>query len=83
MCELQKNNILAKEIKKEYDSYIGDGVYVTTFYSVKGLEFDNVFIPFLNKEDYPDKKNWKIVKIKIDFICVFLLCQFKFLRFGG
>lgn len=56
LCELQKNNILAKEIKKEYDSCIGDGVYVTTFYSVKGLEFDNVFIPFLNKEDYPDKK---------------------------
>lgn len=54
--ELKNNDISAKEIKKENSSSIEDGVYVTTFYSVKGLEFDNVFIPFLNEGDYPDQK---------------------------
>jgi superfamily I DNA/RNA helicase len=56
LSELKKNDISAKEIKKENSSAIDDGVYVTTFYSAKGLEFDNVFIPFLNEGDYPDPK---------------------------
>lgn len=48
------NHIPANEIKKDRNSSLDDGVYVTTFYSAKGLEFDTVFIPFLNEADYPD-----------------------------
>lgn len=29
-------------------------VYITTYHSVKGLEFDNVFIPYLTEEKLPD-----------------------------
>lgn len=29
-------------------------VYLTTFHAAKGLEFDNVFIPFLNSQRIPD-----------------------------
>ena len=54
MQALFNNHIRANEIKKDRNSSLDDGVYVTTFYSVKGLEFDAVFIPFLNEEDYPD-----------------------------
>ena len=54
MNALSHNYINASEIKKDKNSSINDGVYVTTFYSVKGLEFDTVFIPFLNETDYPD-----------------------------
>lgn len=52
--ELKSNNIRGREIKKESNSSIEDGVYVTTFHSSKGLEFDTVIIPFLNEQDYPD-----------------------------
>lgn len=52
--ELKSNNIRGREIKKESNSCIEDGVYVTTFHSSKGLEFDTVIIPFLNEQDYPD-----------------------------
>ena len=30
------------------------GVYLTTFHASKGLEFENVFIPFLNRGKLPD-----------------------------
>ena len=30
------------------------GVYLSTFHSVKGLEFENVFVPFLTKGIFPD-----------------------------
>lgn len=56
LSALKRNNIPAKEIRKDNSSTIDDGVYVTTFYSVKGLEFDSVFIPFLNEGQYPDQK---------------------------
>lgn len=29
-------------------------VYLTTYHAAKGLEFDNVFIPFLTKDKFPD-----------------------------
>ena len=51
---LNSNDIFAIEIKRESSSGITDGVYVTTFYSVKGLEFDNVYIPYLNDNEFPD-----------------------------
>lgn len=42
-------------IKKEAGQTIGSsGIYLTTFHSAKGLEFDNVIIPSLSKEDFPD-----------------------------
>jgi len=56
MSELRKNGVMSYEIRKEQNSSIQDGVYVSTFHSAKGLEFDNVFIPYLNEEDYPDLK---------------------------
>ena len=56
MSELRKNGVTSYEIRKEQNSSIQDGVYVSTFHSAKGLEFDNVFIPYLNEEDYPDLK---------------------------
>lgn len=51
---LLSNRIQAMEIRKGQNCSLNDGVYVTTFYTVKGLEFDTVFIPFLNDEEYPD-----------------------------
>ncbi len=30
------------------------GVYLSTYHSVKGLEFENVFVPFLTAEIFPD-----------------------------
>lgn len=30
------------------------GVYLSTYHSVKGLEFENVFIPFLSNDTFPD-----------------------------
>ena len=54
LTALYNSGISANEIKKDKSSSIKDGVYVTTFYSAKGLEFDAVFVPFLNEEDYPD-----------------------------
>ncbi len=42
-------------IKKDTQKYIeNSGIYLTTFHSAKGLEFDNVIIPSLSKEDFPD-----------------------------
>lgn len=54
IAALYKSGVFANEIIKDRSSSIKDGVYVTTFYSAKGLEFDTVFIPFLNEKDYPD-----------------------------
>ena len=31
-------------------------VYLTTFHAAKGLEFDNVFVPFLSHDKFPDPK---------------------------
>ena len=55
IVSLNNAGITAVEIKKDNNSSLIDGIYVTTFYSVKGLEFDNVYIPFLNEEDFPDQ----------------------------
>ena len=29
-------------------------IYLTTFHAAKGLEFDNVFIPYLTEDKFPD-----------------------------
>jgi len=56
--------ISAVEIKKDHNSSISDGTYVTTFYSVKGLEFDSVYIPFLNEKDFPDQDDLEAAESK-------------------
>jgi superfamily I DNA/RNA helicase len=44
------------EINKETTGYAhAKTIYLTTFHSSKGLEFDNVFIPFLTEGIFPDK----------------------------
>ncbi|MGL5972317.1 MAG: 3'-5' exonuclease [Oscillospiraceae bacterium] len=54
---LKQIKVIAIEIKKESNKIATyDGVYVTTFHSAKGLEFDNVFIPYLGYNDFPDSE---------------------------
>lgn len=43
--EINKKNTGFAHLKK---------VYLTTFHAVKGLEFDNVFIPYLTEDKFPD-----------------------------
>jgi len=52
---LKDQKISATIIRKDNNSSLNDGIYVTTFHSVKGLEFDNVYLPFLNDEDFLDQ----------------------------
>ncbi len=55
--ELKKNGCMATEINKETPGYAHvKTVYLTTFHAAKGLEFDNVFIPFLTDNIFPDKE---------------------------
>lgn len=51
----KRKGYVATEIDKDTDGYADEKtVYLSTFHSAKGLEFDNVFIPFLEKERFPD-----------------------------
>ena len=44
-----------QEINRDTPGYNNNRtIYVSTFHSVKGLEFDYVFIPFLNKDVFPN-----------------------------
>jgi superfamily I DNA/RNA helicase len=52
---LKNKGCYATEIDKRTPGYAHiKTVYLTTFHSAKGLEFDNVFIPFLNNDKLPD-----------------------------
>lgn len=52
---LKKKGCDATEIDKDTPGYAHvKTVYLTTFHSAKGLEFDNVFIPFLTYDKLPD-----------------------------
>ena len=55
--EFKKNGYKAIEITKDTAGF-GDRkeVYVSTFHSVKGLEFYNVFIPSLSADRFPDSE---------------------------
>lgn len=45
----------ATEIDKDTPGYAHiKTVYLTTFHAAKGLEFDNVFVPFLTDDKFPD-----------------------------
>ena len=54
MCILSNNGCDATEIDKNTRGYANiKTVYLTTFHAAKGLEFDNVFIPFLSNDKFP------------------------------
>lgn len=55
MRKLQNEGCDATQIDKETPGYAHvKTVYLTTFHSAKGLEFDNVFVPFLSEDKLPD-----------------------------
>ncbi len=55
--ELKSNNIKHTIINHENTAYAGiKGIYLSTFHSAKGLEFDNVYIPMLSNNIIPDKE---------------------------
>ena len=55
MLALKNKGCDATEIDKDTPGYAHiKTVYLTTFHSAKGLEFDNVFIPFLSNDKLPD-----------------------------
>jgi superfamily I DNA/RNA helicase len=55
MRVLKNKGCRATEIDKDTPGYAHvKTVYLTTFHSAKGLEFDNVFIPFLTDDKLPD-----------------------------
>ena len=53
---LNSRAIRASAIRKDTNRSVADGIYITTFHSAKGLEFDGVYIPYLNDEDFPDSE---------------------------
>ena len=56
-CALWKKGKDHTVIKKDTKIHIENGkIYLTTFHSAKGLEFDHVFIPRLTSEKLPDLK---------------------------
>lgn len=61
--KLKYNSIIAIEIKKDIGFALENNVYVSTFHSVKGLEFENVYIPLLDDDIFPD---WEMIGKSID-----------------
>ncbi|MBD5099837.1 MAG: AAA family ATPase [Clostridiales bacterium] len=52
----------AKEIKSDkIIDYSSPGVYVTTYHSAKGLEFDYVFVPLLSSDYLPSKEKVELM----------------------
>ena len=50
------NGIRVSEIKGDMNSWNSSpSIYIGTFHSAKGLEFDIVFIPFCNNQNLPDQ----------------------------
>jgi superfamily I DNA/RNA helicase len=55
MAELKNKGHNATIIDKNTPGYANTKtVYLTTFHSAKGLEFENVFVPFLSEDKFPD-----------------------------
>ena len=56
LCQaLHEIGIKAKVIDKDHAGFANiKGVYLSTFHAAKGLEFENVFIPFISEGIYPD-----------------------------
>ncbi len=52
---LSKSGINANIIDKDHAGFANvKGVYLSTFHAAKGLEFENVFVPFISEGIYPD-----------------------------
>lgn len=52
-----RNGIIPTVINKDQAGLASaKDVYLSTFHAVKGLEFENVFIPFLSDNIFPDKE---------------------------
>lgn len=52
-----KKGIHAHIIDKDHAGFATvKGAYLSTFHAAKGLEFENVFVPFLNEGTYPDSE---------------------------
>lgn len=52
---LKKKGCEAVEINRETPGFAHfKKVYLTTYHAAKGLEFDNVFIPYLSKDKFPN-----------------------------
>jgi superfamily I DNA/RNA helicase len=57
---LKRNGLTPTIINKDQAGFSNvKDVYLSTFHAVKGLEFENVFIPFLSDEIFPDKDTLK------------------------
>ncbi len=55
MRVLRNRGCNATEIDKDTPGYAHvKTVYLTTFHAAKGLEFENVFVPFLSDDKFPD-----------------------------
>lgn len=55
--DFKRNGIIPTIIDKNRAGFANaKDVYLSTFHAVKGLEFENVFIPFLSDENFPDKE---------------------------
>lgn len=55
MYALKRNGVNATEINKDTPGYAHiKTVYLSTYHAAKGLEFDNVFIPYLSADKLPD-----------------------------
>ena len=55
--KLSQKGVHATIIDKDQAGFASvKGVYLSTFHAAKGLEFENVFIPFLNEGAYPDSE---------------------------
>jgi superfamily I DNA/RNA helicase len=58
LCQIQ--GLHAQEIYGKMKAFSSaNGISVTTFHSAKGLEFENVFIPFLSDDNFPDSSKLK------------------------
>lgn len=54
-CAFSKRGCHTTEINKDTPGFVNvKTVYLSTFHAAKGLEFENVFIPFLSDEKIPD-----------------------------
>lgn len=58
---LKCEGIKCQKINKSMSDNIGeDSIFVGTYHSSKGLEYDTVFLPFLNKDELPPKETVEI-----------------------
>lgn len=58
--QIRQNGGRAIEISGDFcDGLQNKVVYLTTFHAAKGLEFENVFVPYLSDVEFPDEEAFK------------------------